>query len=62
MEVLEEEEIKEMKSKQRYFEELRNRELMEAERLEDAEKRRFDENVSFNKGKNDKNKFKILKY
>ena len=46
MEVLEEEEIKEMKSKQRYFEELRNRELMEAERLEDAEKRRFDENVN----------------
>ncbi len=46
MEVLEEEEIKDMKSKQRYFEELRNRELMEAERLEDAEKRRFDENVN----------------
>ncbi len=45
MEVLEEEEIKEMKTKQRYFEELRNRELMEVERLEDAEKRRFDENV-----------------
>lgn len=46
MEVLEEEEIKEMKAKQRYFEELRNRELMEVERLEDAEKRRFDENVN----------------
>jgi len=45
MEVLEEEEIKDMKIKQRYFEEIRNRELMEVERLEDAEKRRFDENV-----------------
>lgn len=52
MEVLEEEEIKEMKGKQRYFEELRNRELMEVERLEDAEKRRFDENVYFNLLKN----------
>jgi hypothetical protein len=45
MEVLEEEEIKEMKSKQRYFEELRNRELMEVERLEDAEIRRKEEIV-----------------
>ncbi len=46
MEVLEEEEIKDMKVKQRYFEEIRNRELMEVQRLEDAEKRKFDENVS----------------
>lgn len=45
MEVLEEEEIKEMKEKQRHFQELRNKEHMEAERLEDAEKRRFEENV-----------------
>jgi hypothetical protein len=45
MEVLEEEEIKEMKEKQRHFEELRNKEHMEANMLEDAEKRRFEENV-----------------
>jgi hypothetical protein len=46
MEVLEEEEIREMKEKQRYFEELRNRELMEMERLEDAEVRRKQEIVN----------------
>ena len=40
MEVLEEEEIKEMKEKQRYFEEIRNRELMEVQKLEEAETRR----------------------
>jgi len=45
MEVLEEEEIKEMKNMQRHFEELRNKELMEVERLENAEKTRFEENV-----------------
>lgn len=43
MEVLEEEEILEMNRKQRYFEELRNRELMEVQKLEDAEKRRKEE-------------------
>jgi hypothetical protein len=48
MEVLEEEEIREMKEKQRYFEELRNRELMEMERLEDAEVRRKQEIVNKN--------------
>lgn len=46
MEVLEEEEIKEMKAKQRYFEEIRNRELMEVEKLEDAEVRRKEEIVN----------------
>jgi len=40
MEVLEEEEIKEMKKKQRYFEESRNRELMEVQKLEESETRR----------------------
>lgn len=40
MEVLEEEEIKEMKDKQRFFEEIRNRELMEVQKLEEAETRR----------------------
>lgn len=40
MEVLEEEEIKEMKKKQREFEERRNKELMEVQTLEDQEKRR----------------------
>lgn len=49
MEVLEEEEIKEMKNKQRYFEEIRNRELMEVERLEDAEVRRKEEIVKIYK-------------
>jgi hypothetical protein len=43
MEVLEEEEIFEVKRKQRYFEELRNRELMEVQKLEDAEIRRKEE-------------------
>jgi len=45
MEVLEEEEIKEMKAQQRHFEQLRNKEIMEVQGLEDAEKRRYDENV-----------------
>lgn len=40
MEVLEEEEIREMKEKQRYFEEIRNRELMEVQKLEEAETRK----------------------
>ena len=43
MEVLEEEEIKEMKKKQRYFEEIRNVELTAVESLEDAENRRKEE-------------------
>lgn len=43
MEVLEEEEIKEMKRQQRHFEELRNNELMEVQRLEDAEIRQNEE-------------------
>lgn len=43
MEVLEEEEIKEMRKKQRYFEELRNREQMEVQKLEDAETRKKQE-------------------
>lgn len=43
MEVLEEEEITEIKKKQRYFEELRNRELMDVQKLEDAETRRKEE-------------------
>jgi hypothetical protein len=47
MEVLEEEEIKEMKKKQREFEERRNKELMEVQTLEDQEKRRELEIVSF---------------
>ncbi len=45
MEVLEEEEIKEMKKKQREFEEIRNKELMEVQTLEDQEKRREAEMV-----------------
>ncbi len=47
MEVLEEEEIHEMKKQQRHFEDLRNKEIMEVQRLEDEEKRRFDQNVNF---------------
>jgi hypothetical protein len=45
MEVLEEEEIKELKLQQRYYEEQRNRELAEVEALEDAENRRKQEMV-----------------
>jgi hypothetical protein len=45
MEVLEEEEIKELKLQQRYFEEQRNRELAEVEALEEAENRRKQEIV-----------------
>ena len=40
-------EIKEMKAKQREFEELRNKELMEVQTLEDQEKRREVEIVIF---------------
>jgi hypothetical protein len=47
MEVLEEEEIREMKAKQRFFEEYRNREFSEVEALEDAELRRKQEIVIF---------------
>ena len=43
MEVLEEEEINLIQKQQRYFEELRNRELMEVQKLEDAETRRIEE-------------------
>lgn len=43
MEVLEEEEIKEMKKKQREFEEIRNRELTEVQKLEDKESRELAE-------------------
>jgi hypothetical protein len=46
MEVLEEEEIKDMKRKQREFEEIRNKELMEVQTLEDQEKRREAEIVN----------------
>jgi hypothetical protein len=45
MEVLEEEEIKELKRLQRHYEEIRNRELSEVEALEDAENRRKQEIV-----------------
>ena len=48
MEVLEEEEIKEMKRKQREFEELRNRELCEVQKLEDKEARELAEKVRYN--------------
>jgi hypothetical protein len=47
MEVLEEEEIKELKQQQRYYEEQRNRELAEVEALEDAENRRKQEIVIY---------------
>jgi len=43
MEILEEEEIKTIIKHQRHFEELRNRELMEVENLEDSEIRRKEE-------------------
>lgn len=46
MEVLEEDEINYMKEKQRYFEEIRNRELMEVQRLDNAEIRRNQETVN----------------
>ena len=46
MEVLEEEEIKELKLQQRYFEEQRNKELVEVDALEDAENRRKQEIVN----------------
>jgi len=46
MEVLEEDEIQYKNSKQRYFEEIRNRELMEVQRLDNAEIRRNQETVS----------------
>jgi len=45
MEVLEEDEVAYMKSKQRYFEEIRNRELMEVQRLDNADIRRNQETV-----------------
>jgi len=45
MEVLEEEEIKAMKLNQRTFEELRNRELMNVERLENMEERISEDKV-----------------
>jgi hypothetical protein len=45
MEVLEEEEIRELKRMQRHYEEIRNRELSEVEALEDAENRKKQEIV-----------------
>jgi hypothetical protein len=47
MEVLEEDEIAQVKAKQRYFEEIRNREFMEVQRLDNAEIRRNQEIVLF---------------
>merc|ERR1719460_3471308 len=43
MEVMEEEELANMRAHQEHFEQIRNSELAETQRLEEAEKRRFEE-------------------
>ena len=43
MEVMEEEELANMRAHQEHFEQIRNAELAETQRLEEAEKRRFEE-------------------
>ena len=47
LEVMQEEELASLREKQRMFEELRNAEMQEQERLEEEERRRKEEKVSY---------------
>lgn len=47
LEVLEEEELARLRAQQRAFQELRNAELVEVQRLEEQEKRHTEEKVQF---------------